>query len=84
MNDTRSWWRTRWMAWALGLTATGLMTANLALMYVDRNVAAREPDRVAARRGARGVGEPPRSGRGIYPPLLADRGFPDALPGRSD
>jgi signal transduction histidine kinase len=38
VDDTYSWWRARWVAWTLGLTAIGLMAANLALMYVDRDV----------------------------------------------
>ena len=38
MVDQSSWWRARWVAWTLGLTAIVLMAANLALMYVDRNV----------------------------------------------
>lgn len=38
MDDKSSWWRAGWVAWTLGLTAIGLMAANLAFMFADRNV----------------------------------------------
>jgi signal transduction histidine kinase len=37
--DRHSWWRARWAAWTLGLTAIALMAADLVLMFADRNVA---------------------------------------------
>ena len=37
--NANAWWRTPWAAWAIGLVSIVLMTADLVLMFVDRNVA---------------------------------------------
>lgn len=42
MDDKSSWWRAGWVAWTLGLTAIGLMAANLAFMFADRNASVLE------------------------------------------
>jgi hypothetical protein len=38
VGGQHSWWRARWVAWAIGLASIVLMAADFVFMYVDRGV----------------------------------------------